>query len=125
MTNFPIAEAYLERNVARGGFDVHVVGVKHHGGVDMVLPIGPLTLESVPHTTYRPPQPTFHLSMDSAQALLDGLWRAGFRPTSGQAVAENGNLAIELLREHLADMRRLVFPATPGPDMPQLVIDHI
>ncbi len=42
---------------------------------------------------------------DEAQSLLDALWTAGYRPNSGQSSLAH----IEAMRDHLNDMRRLVF----------------
>lgn len=50
-------------------------------------------------------EPTAHLSGDTAQQLMDELWRAGIRPTEGAGSA--GSLAAT--KAHLEDMRTLVF----------------
>jgi len=49
--------------------------------------------------------PSFSLSAEEAQNLLDELWRSGLRPT--QAVNEQS--ALPFISAHLEDMRRLVF----------------
>jgi hypothetical protein len=49
--------------------------------------------------------PTFCLSMDDAQALMDDLWHAGLRPTEGSGSAG----ALAATQRHLEDMRTLVF----------------
>ena len=49
--------------------------------------------------------PALHLSIQSAQQLMDELWQCGLRPTEGTGSA--GSLAAT--ERHLADMRRLVF----------------
>lgn len=49
--------------------------------------------------------PTFSLTPDAAQQLIDELWRAGLRPTEGSGSA--GSLAAT--ERHLEDMRALVF----------------
>jgi hypothetical protein len=51
------------------------------------------------------PEPCMHLSLDSAQRLIDELWGAGLRPTEGTGSA--GSLAAT--QRHLEDMRTLVF----------------
>jgi hypothetical protein len=49
--------------------------------------------------------PTFHLTPQEAQSLMDGLWEAGVRPRDGA-----GSLAhVDAQKAHLEDMRRLVF----------------
>lgn len=50
-------------------------------------------------------EPTFHMQVDHAQQLMDELWLAGLRPTAGAGQAG----AIDAVKFHLEDMRRLVF----------------
>lgn len=50
-------------------------------------------------------EPTFSLSVEAAQTLMDDLWNTGLRPTEGAGSA--GSLAAT--QRHLEDMRRLVF----------------
>lgn len=54
--------------------------------------------ESIEH------RPTFRLSVEEAQHLIDGLWDAGLRPTAGTGSAG----ALAATQRHLEDMRRLV-----------------
>ena len=54
--------------------------------------------------------PAFTVGDESAQAFMDELWRAGFRPTEGSGSA--GSLAAT--ERHLQDMRALVFKITPA-----------
>ncbi len=49
--------------------------------------------------------PTFSLSMDAAQTLMDDLWHCGLRPTEGTGSA--GAFAAQ--GKHLEDMRKIVF----------------
>jgi hypothetical protein len=55
-------------------------------------------------------EPTFSLTPEAAQSLMDELWRCGLRPTEGSGSA--GSLAAT--ERHLADMRALVFKTTPA-----------
>ncbi len=48
---------------------------------------------------------TFHVSDEAAQALLDDLWAAGYRPSNGNG--HEGQLAAT--KDHLADMRKIAF----------------
>lgn len=64
----------------------------------------PLTLEKVEDSGLCSVRPTFTLSQDEAQALMDELWNAGLRPTEGRGSA--GSLAAT--ERHLDDMRTLV-----------------
>lgn len=50
-------------------------------------------------------EPVIYLAMGDAQALMDELWRAGVRPTEQL----NSMAAIEAVKYHLEDMRKLVF----------------
>ncbi len=52
--------------------------------------------------------PSFTLTNEAAQSLMDSLWDCGIRPTAGQGSA--GQLAAT--ERHLADMRTLVFKET-------------
>lgn len=59
-------------------------------------------------------KPTFELSIDAAQRLMDGLWSCGLRPTEGSGSA--GMLAAT--ERHLEDFRKLVFKANYKPTKP-------
>jgi hypothetical protein len=50
-------------------------------------------------------EPSFRLSHEDAQALMDELWNCGLRPTEGTGSAG----ALAATQKHLEDMRRLVF----------------
>lgn len=50
-------------------------------------------------------QPTFSLEQDEAQLLFNELWALGLRPTDG--TGNSGH--VEALKNHLEDMRTLVF----------------
>jgi hypothetical protein len=54
-------------------------------------------------------RPFLRLRHDEAQALVDGLWDCGVRPTNGAGSA--GSLAAT--ERHLDDMRSLVFKTPP------------
>lgn len=48
---------------------------------------------------------TISMPTESARELMDAMWNAGVRPSNGE-----GNIGqIGAMREHLEDMRRLVF----------------
>lgn len=49
--------------------------------------------------------PTFRLSMDEAQTLMNDLWNCGLRPSEGTGSAG----ALAATQKHLEDMRTLVF----------------
>lgn len=50
-------------------------------------------------------EPSFQMSLDAAQTLMDDLWHAGLRPTEGTGSAG----ALRAVERHLEDMRTLVF----------------
>jgi len=50
-------------------------------------------------------EPSFYLSTEAAQTLMDDLWQAGLRPTEGTGSAG----ALRAVERHLEDMRTLVF----------------
>ena len=53
---------------------------------------------------------TVCMGRQTTQDLFDQLWSVGFRPSSG-GVSDPG--IIEAMKQHLNDMRRLVFDVTP------------
>lgn len=53
--------------------------------------------------------PSFQLSYEQAQTLMDDLWNSGLRPTEGTGSAG----ALAATQKHLEDMRRLVFEQAP------------
>jgi hypothetical protein len=50
-------------------------------------------------------EPSFRMSHENAQALMDELWNCGLRPSEGTGSAG----ALAATQKHLDDMRRLVF----------------
>jgi len=52
--------------------------------------------------------PTVTISRENAQFLMDEFWKIGFRPTEGTGSAG----ALDAVKYHLEDMRRLVFDET-------------
>jgi hypothetical protein len=63
-------------------------------------------------------QPLVVLNHGAAQELLNDLWKAGFRPHDGQG----GMAHIDAMKEHLADLRRLVFDP---PAIEKVVETHV
>lgn len=54
-------------------------------------------------------EPSMRLNANEAQSLMEALWGAGLRPAEARYPADHVNA----LRDHLADMRRLVFDVSP------------
>lgn len=50
-------------------------------------------------------EPTLSIPDETAQRLIDELWRCGFRPTEGTGSAG----ALAAVEKHLADMRQIAF----------------
>lgn len=110
MVKLPIHKAYLERNLACGAFDVYVMAAKTSSGIEVLRPLATPVVQSHAVGAYVAREPAFQLEDQSAQAMLDALWEAGFRPSSGQGkqvATEQG--VITAMKEHLADLRRIAF----------------
>lgn len=54
-----------------------------------------------------PSGPSFEISTEQAQVLIDDLWNAGIRPTEGNGSAG----AMRAVERHLEDMRKIAFNA--------------
>ena len=121
MNLIPICKARLERNLACNAYDVHVLARQTPTGVETLMPFPPLAVSTSAYGVYSAPNPAFQLDEQSAQALLDALWEAGIRPSSGQQVTGAGEQVVSLMKEHIADLRRIAFPPMPtfSPDQPQ------
>lgn len=117
MTNLPITRARITPDPVMGGYSVEVVScVYGDGNVDVMQPLVAPALMHLPAGSYIRTEPAFGLTAESAQVLLDALWEAGLRPSKANVKAHTGEdeqtaLAVELLRDHLADLRRMVFGA--------------
>jgi hypothetical protein len=66
--------------------------------------------ELTPEDERRHFEPTFAMSIQAAQMLMNDLWTCGIRPSNGQG--STGQL--DAVQSHLEDMRRLVFTKTDG-----------
>ena len=82
-------------------------GFEEIPGSSKIARVNPLTLtridekfdEGIPH------DPMCYLSRSAAIELMDSLWNCGVRPSNGE-----GNVGqIGAMKDHLNDMRRLVF----------------
>lgn len=52
-------------------------------------------------------EPTFFLSADEAQQMMNELWRCGIRPKDG----EGSDAQVNALTKHLSDMKTIAFHA--------------
>lgn len=66
-------------------------------------------LEFTENEDFLTTEPTTVLSRDEMQAMFNQLWKLGFRPMDG--TGNSGH--IEAMRNHLEDMRKLVFDNKP------------
>ena len=87
-------EIYLRRYVQHDGHTVQAYAVTSTETE--------LALDSCAYTTS---EPTWRLTDEAAQELMDALWAAGLRPVEGRGSA--GQLAA--VQAHLEDMRKLAF----------------
>ncbi len=53
--------------------------------------------------------PTLYLRMENAQALMDDLWKVGFRPSEGTGSAGS----LRATENHLKDMQQLIWKLIP------------
>jgi hypothetical protein len=93
-------------------FTVYAERRRYHRRIEVVLvfehPNGRMVAEPVSFKEIGDDiveQPTFDLSQEQGQRLMDQLWDCGLRPTEGTGSAG----AMAAVQAHLADMRTLVF----------------
>jgi hypothetical protein len=109
--NIQIQTAILERNPTYGSLDVHLRTQVTRDTVSMMLPLEVPVIRTYPLGDMTDPRPAFRLDQVSAQAMLDGMWKAGIRPSSGdrpadqEALVVSMNKRIEDLKEHIEDLR--------------------
>ena len=82
-------------------FDVPEFSHDEHGKRPIGIMQTPMFDTTEPGATR---EPSFHLSFEAAQALMDALWRCNIRPTEEGTAGQ-----VAALEAHLQDMRRLVF----------------
>jgi hypothetical protein len=83
------------------------------GGVEFLLKAGNTFAEPLVMKERDPGEavdPSFRLSYEHAQVIMDDLWASGVRPTEGHGSAG----ALAATQKHLDDMRRLVFESRRG-----------
>lgn len=95
---------YVQKRLWTDRLDLGVMVVRREIGGEWKEYVVRKTLE--PHTEGdEVSEPTFALAKTEAQELMDALWSAGVRPSSGEG--NTGQLGAT--ERHLEDMRRLVF----------------
>lgn len=90
---------FAERVIYKNRIDLVFMQKLHDGRNAVGQPLVMQTLEPdfVPH------DPTASLDYESAQGLMDELWRCGLRPSEGTGSAG----ALAATEKHLNDMRRI------------------
>lgn len=104
-------EFYVERQMWSGAIKVFA-RVQHDGVPLAVIQDKDGGLEYVPiHEGQWPTLLTLSDIGSTGQGLFDALWAAGFRPPPERSEQASGQIAA--LKDHLADMRKLVFEPRP------------
>lgn len=114
MTNSPIdlrSELYVHREPWRRDVSVLLVTRDINGREAVGLPIAYHLEDENKSRRGLPVDPTFRLTDDQCQKLISELWHLGYRPAG--IVASEGQLGA--LKDHLADMRKLVFVTDSTP----------
>jgi hypothetical protein len=101
-----IEDAMVRENLSMGGFDLHVLSHRGPTSTGVVKPIPVFEIENVPRGQMPPNEPMMNLPYKSAQIIFDALYKAGFRPSSGEAT-ESHQAALAATRAHLNDMRAI------------------
>lgn len=101
-----IEKAFIERSVNMDCFDVHLLAARDSTATQVYHPIAHPVLHHVPNGDYYERKPAFNLDRPSAQALLDGLWEVGVRPSSGdQGNTIDSKATISAMQAHINDLR--------------------
>lgn len=78
--------------------------IHYHGLGGRAISVGaPIEMKPYDPASYMPP--TLLLRTETAQHLMDSLWRCGLRPTEGTGSAG----ALAATQRHLDDLRKIVF----------------
>lgn len=79
------------------------------------LVAGPIQIKPAERSMMWPEFMDLTLTDDAGQSLFDALWAAGFRPKGGESSVAH----VEAMKEHLGDMRKLVFAQPFAASSPQ------
>lgn len=101
-----IEDAMVRENLSMGGYDLHLLSYRNTAGTGVVKPIAAFEIENVPRGQMPPNEPVMNLPCKSAQIIFDALYKAGLRPSSGEAT-ESHQAALAATRAHLNDMRAI------------------
>ncbi len=94
------------RNIPGRAIDLYVMGRQRFGAKRTSVMATPTftTYENENDAIGMLREPTLTLSLESAQRLMDELWRCGVRPTEEGTAGQ-----VAAMQAHLQDMRKLVF----------------
>ena len=113
----PVAQARFDNNMACRAYDVHIMSAHAPDWTEMVAPLKSVVIHRVMAGTAHKPTPAFRLSEESAQAMLDAMWRAGLRPSSGNT-GTGDDRTIKAMTEHINDLRHMAGILTVTADTP-------
>jgi len=94
---------YYERAIGLYIFDIPDYAFTSDGVEHRVSIVTEIKMEVATPGTYR--DPSFKISLEAAQGLMDALWNCNIRPTDQQ----DRSGEISALKAHIADLQRLVF----------------
>lgn len=107
-------EVAAERNLLARSINLYVMGRRlGQQRISVMNPPTFTTHEDEGRSLVALREPAFTLSFESAQRLMDELWRCGIRPTEEGTAGQ-----VAAMQAHLQDMRRIVFDFIGKPPIP-------
>lgn len=95
----PKVEVHIQPNLMRRGVDLYILSTIHES---TNLSLGTVTMAEMGPADYMPP--SLSLSNLQAQALIDELWSAGFRPSDGAGSAG----AMRIAEGQIAEQHKII-----------------
>jgi hypothetical protein len=103
---------HLEFDPGWDKFKVTAIERQTGGGFAVMQPIAPPTLMTYPPGSAAPNNgPSFFMDRPTSQAMLDALWVQGFRPTSGEQAAHQGQ--VSAMQDHIKSLRTIIDRVVP------------
>lgn len=105
-----VGKADVRLNPAHGSWDFHLISwwSDATGEVGITRPVSQPEIKTLKRGEMYDEAPAFRVWGANAQVLFDAMYRAGFRPSSGES-GDIHKLELDAVRAHLADMRALAF----------------
>lgn len=114
-----MSKVMIENCIQTDGYDVHVLVKTNRDSCDILMPLANPVIRHVPRGEYCERVPAFRLGRQSAKALMDGLWAAGVRPSSGDQGSSGVLKAVtDAMQAHIDDLRAVLHISTTA-DQPQ------